>query len=121
MKLKTKLMVVLGVSALLNILCCVIGALPSRDVAQPVFTMLTLILLLTPAVTCILAGILAGSNVRKAFWLILIPAVMNAAVWMWSGNSAGIAAAILIPIILGVLPGAIAMAVSSRIARKKNA
>lgn len=116
MKLKTKLLIVLAVSAVLNALAVFLGIQPTGDGQLPVFT--GLVLLLTPVVTCILAGILAGTSVRRDFWLVALPAVMNMTVFfLASGVRAGW---VEINVFLGLLPGFIAMGITALIARKKK-
>jgi len=116
MKLKIKLIIILAVSAVLNAACAVLGAQPVEGSQIPVFT--GLLLLLTPGISCILAGILAGSNVKREFWLVLVPAAVNLTVTaLMTGVQSGW---IEIAVFLGILPGLIAMGITALIARKKR-
>ena len=116
MKLKTKLIIVLIATVLMNMLSFLLGSQPSDSVALPVFT--GLILLLTPTVTCVLAGILAGQNPKRHFWLVLLPALVNAAV---NSLITGFQAAWLeTNLVLGLIPGFLAMGITALILRRKN-
>ena len=120
MKLSVKLAIVLILSGILNILSYVLGVIPSPS--NPIPTLTEILIMLTPAITCVTAGILAGSNAKQEFWLVLIPAVMNLAVWVLGTSvSGGLSGGIILVLFLGLLPGAIALGITAKIAGKKNA
>ncbi len=114
-----KRLTLIVLSAVLNILCYVLGVIPTP--MNPVPGITEILIIATPVATCVAAGILAGSNPEGGFWLILVPAAMNAAVWTFGASvSGGLFAGIVVSILLGVIPGAISMVVTSRNAEKKG-
>lgn len=116
MKLKAKLIIVMSATVLMNILSFLLGSQPSDSIALPVFT--GLILLLTPTITCVLAGILAARDVTRHFWLVFLPALVNAAV---NSLITGFQAAWLeTNLVLGLIPGFLAMGITVLILRRKN-
>ena len=117
MKLKNKMIIVLAISTLFNAVYWIAGIQPTGGTGNTLFSGLVLTMMLVPVITCILAGVLAGTNLKRDFWLPVLPVLINLAVSFLLGgfNPAWIE----INAVLGVLPGLIAMGITALICRKK--